>query len=211
MHQCAYHPKCAAIHSSAQIEHYKNAVDDRFIKVGGSQHITTLDNYKIPISIRSALPCMPLRPCTDEEWETLPHVILTSDVNWDPASLDCEGQVSNETWFDAQSSFPDGPADKDFDEFGNYRHTSNQELFYFDAETCIEPDIDDAMQTFVECNNITTKTNEPKYELMRPLFNWLPLDIIKKTFQHSTQYVRTPVSAAMKQTYRSPFPTLNAK
>ena len=23
MHQYAYHPKCAAIHSSAQIEHYK--------------------------------------------------------------------------------------------------------------------------------------------------------------------------------------------
>ena len=49
MHQYAYHPKCATIHLSAQIEHYKNAVDDRSIKVGGSQHITTLDNCKIPI------------------------------------------------------------------------------------------------------------------------------------------------------------------
>ena len=67
------------------------------------------------------------------------------------------------------------------------------------------------MQTFVEYDNITTKTNEPKYKLMRPLLNWLPLDIIKKTFQLSTQYARTPVSAAMKQTYRSLFPALNAK
>ena len=67
MHQYAYHPKCATFHSSAQIKHYKNIVDDRSIKVGGGQHITTLDGYKIPISIRSALPYAPLRPCTDAE------------------------------------------------------------------------------------------------------------------------------------------------
>lgn len=36
MYQHAYHPKCDAIHSSAQIEHCKNVVDDRLIKVGGS-------------------------------------------------------------------------------------------------------------------------------------------------------------------------------
>ena len=41
MHQYAYHPKCATIHSSAQIECYKNMVDDRSMKVGGRQHITT--------------------------------------------------------------------------------------------------------------------------------------------------------------------------
>ena len=163
----------------------------------------------MPISIRTALPCMPLRLCTDEEWETLLHVVLASDVNWDSTSLDCEGQVSNETWFDAQSLFPDGPADKDFDEFGNHRHVSNQELFCFDAKTCIEPDKDEIMQTFVEHNIIATKTNEPKHELMRPLFNWLLLDII--AFQLSTKCARTPVSAAMKQTCRSPFPALNAK
>ena len=102
MHQHEYHPKCATIHSSAQIEHYENVVYDRPIKVGGSQHMTTLDNYKIPISIRSSLHYTPLRPYTDKEWETLPHVILTSDVGWYPTSLDCEGEHSNEVWFGSQ-------------------------------------------------------------------------------------------------------------
>ena len=51
---------------------------------------------------------MPLQPCTDDEWETLPHVILTSDKDWDPTSLDCEENLVNDTWFDAQSSWPDG-------------------------------------------------------------------------------------------------------
>ena len=61
MHQCAYHPKTKTIHSSAQIEHFKNIVDDRAIKVGGTQQITTSDNHETQISIRSTLPCIPLR------------------------------------------------------------------------------------------------------------------------------------------------------
>ena len=44
VHQCAYHPKTKTIHSSAQIDHFKNIVDDRAIKFGGTQQITTLDN-----------------------------------------------------------------------------------------------------------------------------------------------------------------------
>ena len=29
-----------------------------------------------------------MRPYTDQEWEDLPHVIMTSDVDWDPSQLD---------------------------------------------------------------------------------------------------------------------------
>ena len=46
---------------------------------------------------------------------------------------------------------------------------------------------------------------------MKPLFNLIPLDIIKKTFQLSNQHARTPESTLMKSTYRSPFPALNVK
>lgn len=35
-YQYAYHPKCKIIHSSTQTKYYKNAADDRSIKVGGS-------------------------------------------------------------------------------------------------------------------------------------------------------------------------------
>ena len=65
-HQHAHHGKNKTIHSSPHIEHYKNIVDDRSIKVDGGQHITTLDKCKIPMSIRGALPYMPLRPYTDK-------------------------------------------------------------------------------------------------------------------------------------------------
>ena len=67
MHQCAHHGKNKIIHSSSQIEHCKNKPDDRLIKFGGSQHITTLDDRKAPTSIRNALSYMPLRPYDGRE------------------------------------------------------------------------------------------------------------------------------------------------
>ena len=79
MHQHAHHGKNKTTHYSPQIDHYKNIVDDCSIKVGGGQHITTLDKHKIPMSIRGALPYMPLRPWTDKQWSTITHLILTSD------------------------------------------------------------------------------------------------------------------------------------
>ena len=114
MHQHLCHGKNKTSHSSPHIEHCKNTVDDRSIKVGGGQQITTLDNYKIIMSIRNALPYMSLRPYADKEWKGIPHVIVISDVDWYPTVLECEGQVDNEKWFDAQSSFSDGPTNKHF-------------------------------------------------------------------------------------------------
>ena len=49
-----------------------------------------------------ALPYVPLRTHTDNEWEKLPRVILTSNKDQDPTVLNCKGQVDNELQFDAQ-------------------------------------------------------------------------------------------------------------
>ena len=88
------------------------------------------------MSIRGTLPYMPLRPYTDNERRTLPHVILTSDIDWGPTCLDCNGQLDNEEWFYAQSSFPDGPASKLFNEYGEYRNISDcHELHFFDKKS----------------------------------------------------------------------------
>ena len=80
--------------------------------------MTTLDDYKMPISIRDGLLCMPLRTYADKEQETFPYVILTSDVDWNLTVLDCKRSISNETQFDAQSTFPEESTNKNFDEVG---------------------------------------------------------------------------------------------
>ena len=45
MNEYAYYGKGHTIHSSGQIEWHKNQVDDKSVKVGGTQCITTLDGY----------------------------------------------------------------------------------------------------------------------------------------------------------------------
>jgi len=57
MHQYAYTGQGKTIHSSGQLEWYKNNVNDKSIKVaGGLQCILNFDGYVIPISIRDGLP-----------------------------------------------------------------------------------------------------------------------------------------------------------
>src|SRR5688572_18038031 len=121
MHQYAYTGKGKSIHSSAQLEAHKQAVHDKSTKVGGKQRIETLDGYVIPLNIRSGLPYMSIRPFTDKEWDNLPHVILTADVDWDPTVIDCELE-DGEEWFDAMEDLPELDPDPLFDEFGNYSH-----------------------------------------------------------------------------------------
>lgn len=121
MHQYALVGKGSSIHSAAQLEWFKNDVNDKAIKVGGLQRITTLDGYVIPLIIQEGLPRMNIRPFTDKEWDTLPHVFLTGEQEWDPAVLDHD-LTSDEQWADAVSDLEADPTTNLFDEFGNYRH-----------------------------------------------------------------------------------------
>jgi hypothetical protein len=89
MHQYVYTGKGKTIHSSGQLEFFKQDVNDRSLKVrGGLQKIQTLDGYCISLNIRNGLPYMTMRPYTDREWDLLPHIILTSPDEWIPSVLD---------------------------------------------------------------------------------------------------------------------------
>ena len=65
--------------------------------------------------------------------------------------------------------------------------------------------------SFFSYANVSTKIKEPDHSFLQPLFNWLPINLIKNTFQLSTQHARTPASFLLKKTYRSPFPAFNVK
>ena len=57
-----------------------------------------------------------MRSYTDTEFESLLHVILTSDVGWDPQAMDFDVE-DDENWYDATSDNVDQSVL--FDEFGN--------------------------------------------------------------------------------------------
>jgi hypothetical protein len=54
-------------------------------------------------------------------------------------------------------------------------------------------------------------TSEPDYRQLRPRLGWLPVDAIKKTFEHTTQLARRPMSTILKKRYKSPNPALNVR
>jgi hypothetical protein len=114
MHQYALLNKGSSIHSPCQFEWYKNDVNDKSILVpGGLQRIPTLDGYIPPLSIQDGLTHLDLRPYIDQEYDTLPHVILTSKLEWDPSVLD--------HIFKASEQWGEVPTFKSqFDEVGDY-------------------------------------------------------------------------------------------
>jgi hypothetical protein len=136
MHQYAYTGKGSTIHSSGQLEWCGNEINDHSIKIdGGRQQLTTPDGYIIPIDVTRGLPYITMSPFTDEEFEELPHVIWTSEDDWDPTSLDSV-IFDDPNWYKAEPSPPlPNPI---YDEYGEFRghvliNQHEWQVHYFDA------------------------------------------------------------------------------
>ena len=68
---------------------FKTNVDEKSVKGGGTQLITTLDGYAVPLLIKDSLAyATSLGRPTDQDMDTYPHVIFTSPDEWDPSVLD---------------------------------------------------------------------------------------------------------------------------
>ena len=139
MKQYAYHGTGRTIHSSGQIEWYKNVVDERSMVVGGKQCIRTLDGYIIPIDIISGLPYVKMKPNTDTEWDQLPHVILTSGDTWDPKVLD-NILSDKEDWVNTLKDLDEGIIKTPFDQYGNYKGREPTPMI------TVEPSLDDPIE-----------------------------------------------------------------
>ena len=113
MHQHAHLAQERTIHSCGQMEHNGLHVCDRSAIVGGKQRIQTQDGHHMPLHIRDGLPYMAIRPFTDLEWETLPHIELTEAANgahdsWSPTSIDHEHSTPLAS-VNGQSPYPSAP------------------------------------------------------------------------------------------------------
>ena len=70
--------------------HFGHDVNDKSVKLPdgtGKQRIITPEGYIIPLDIVDGLPYMKMTKTTQED-RKLPHIILTSDMEWDPRCLD---------------------------------------------------------------------------------------------------------------------------
>ena len=159
MNEYAWYGKGHTIHSSGQIEWFKNSVDDRSVQVVGKQRICTTDGYAIPLTCRGGLMYLSLlgKP-TDQDLERYPAVHLTGPHKWDPSVLDYthpsgdgEPPWSNDP--DERYAF-----DPNFDEFGDNTQRSIQTLSI----------LDDSSSTFTPYPTFIAIQNE--FRTYQPVF-----------------------------------------
>ena len=151
MNVYACYGKGHTIHSSGQIEWFKNSVEDRSVQVGGNQRICTIDGYAMPLTCSGGLMYLSIlgKP-TDKDLERYPAVHLTGPHEWDPSVMDYTHPSSDgePPWSDdcvERSAF-----DPNFDEFGDYTQRAIQTLSI----------LDDSSSTLTPCPTfMPTSTN----------------------------------------------------
>ena len=89
MNEHACYGKGYHIHSSGQIEWFKNSVDDRSLQICGRQKICTIHGYSMPLVCRSGLMYFSLlgNP-SDKDLEKYLALHLTGPHEWNPSVLD---------------------------------------------------------------------------------------------------------------------------
>ena len=237
-HQYALYGKGSSIHAPVQLEYFKNTVDEKSRHAGGAQCIMSHDGqYIIPLAIHNGLARLPIRPYTDDEWDTLPHIIMTDEADWDPSVLDCAPEDVDIPQGTIARASTNAHANL-FDPMGNYkdrvavymmalltrdsRDTNAVTHFDMVLDSCVYHAAmaslnDDLAPPHGESptvrpegtGSVQVLTHTPDFDHLRPLFGWLPAQVIQQTFERTTQYARLPHGTLLRRAYRSPNPAFN--
>ena len=183
-------------------------VDEKSIKVGGTQLITTLDGYSVPLLIKDGLAYATSLGKPTDHMDTYPLVFFTSPDEWDPSVLDHDPPHLDGL---DPSQVPDQPfGDPMFDAYGDFseRIISNLNIL-LDAppEDC---------GTYTEISSVFTANlhqsspQAPDWNALRPFFAWTSPSSIKDTFNVTTRHGTAPhTQDYIKKHFKSRNPVFN--
>ena len=205
----AYLGKGSSIHSSGQLEWFKTNVDEKSVKVGGTQLITTLDGYSVPLLIKDGLAyATSLGKPTDQDMDTYPHVFFTSPDELDPSVLD-----HDPPYLDGldPSQVPDQPfGDPMFDAYGDFN-----ERIIANLNILLDAPPEDC-GSYTEISSVFTANlhqsspQEPDWNALRPFFAWTSPSSIKDTFNVTTRHRTAPhTQDYIKKHFKSRNPVFN--
>jgi len=206
--QYAIHGKDKTIHSSLQLRSFLNDINDIPKSLpGGKQQLTTSDGFVIPLAIRDGLCYMDMRPPTDEELDTLPHVIMTSDDEWNTTSMDSEPDESE--FLDAVSN------EHDIDEWVECNDQYDEEFSEDELNlmVCLQDVASEAYRVCMGAVKPPRKLlpQKPNFGALRKFFNWASDTKIEKTLRATTQWFRLDKRLPMRRHVKSRFPAANVK
>ena len=205
----AYLGKGSSIHSSGQLEWLKTNVDEKSVKVGGTQLITTLDGYSVPLLIKDGLAyANSLGRPTAKDMDTYPHVFFTSPDEWDPSVLDHDPPHLDGS---DPSQVPDQPfGDPMFDAYGDFN-----ERIIANLNTLLDAPPEDC-GSYTEISSVFTahlhqsSPQEPYWNVLHQVFAWTSPSNIKDTFNVTTRHGTAPhTQDYIKKHFKSRNPVFN--
>ena len=164
----------------------------------GRQTINTPCGRIIPLNVRQGLAYMDMRPPTDEEMESYPHVTFTSDSPWDPSNLDNELEED----FDYLEGLP--PISPEVEDLYDY-------VFDLNISRCIKEAKRSGEWKLLPKIKVPKSVlpKEPNFQTLRPNFGWLPICRIKDTIKNTTQWYKAEGRLPMRRHYKTRFPAAN--
>ena len=211
--QYAHNGKGHTVHSVNQMKHFGLIVDDIPLSLSGKQHIITPDGYHIPLSIRQGLPWMDMSPPTPDELETHPHVMFTSDIPWDPQVHDHEYNIHELEPMNAEDLIPAYHPEllNNFGEITTYNVNHIQTLNdLHDRRTDVA-----AAYTYgeldwtVNVNYHAVRPTPHDFTVLQTYFGFVPVERIRHTLQHTTQFARIDTRLPLRKHYKTRFPAAN--
>lgn len=166
LHQAAYMPDGRTILSTGQMEDFGVLVNDKPKRVTNLIPFLQLNNgYRVPITIRKGLPYVDFHKYTDDDWDSLPHIELTSPHPYDPYKIDSNvpdswydikekelQRLNRHSPFDAHGNLKEDPTpideedDEDYDDRKRKGITRKEIRAYF--HDIIRDEIDEDIDTF---------------------------------------------------------------
>ncbi len=117
-HQYAGIQRGPTIHSPGQLEAFDNTVNNHSRKIDSAgQLIITNHGFEFPLHICNGLAYLDMLPFTDAKRDKHPHIVMTSDVDWNPSVLDNNFPLHSDKKYIDMADYNNG---SNFDTFGNY-------------------------------------------------------------------------------------------
>ena len=194
--------KGSSIHSSGQLEWLKTHVDEKSIKVGGTQLITTLDGYSVPLLIKDGLAyATSLGRPTDQDMDTYPHVFFTSPDEWDPSVLDHDPPPLD--GLDPSQVLDQPFGDPMFDAYGDF-----DEHIIANLNILLDAPPEDYGSYIANLHQGSSQ--EPDWNALCPFFAWTSPSSIQDTFNVTTRHGTAPhTQDYIKKHFKSRYPVFN--
>ena len=194
--------KGSSIHSSGQLEWFKTHVDEKSIKVGGTQLITTLEGYSVPLLIKDGLAyATSLGRPTDQDMDTYPHVFFTSPEEWHPSVLDHDPPPLD--GLDPSQVLDQPFGDPMFDAYGDFN-----ERIIANLNILLDAPPEDYGSYIANLHQGSSQ--EPDWNALRPFFAWTSPSSIQDTFNVTTRHGSAPhTQDYIKKHFKSRNPVFN--